>query len=163
MAGTRGPIGKPSGAHLGNRTKAQEEAITHLKRSARVNWHQADPDWPQEVRQIYLGLKNSATAKFFEPSDVAIAYANACQHASFVNSAGRGGFRSNGQMYSVIMDIWKGLLGTEEARRRLRIELVDEMPDEQKVDPLREVMEHYKRSSKKKTAGPDPAAAEEAA
>lgn len=162
MAGTRGPIGKATGQHLGHRTRAQEEAITHLKRSQRVSWPAAAPDWPQEVRQIYLGLKNSATAKFFEPSDVAIAYANACQHAAFIAGGGRGGPRSNGQMYSVIMDIWKGLLGTEEARRRLRIELVDEMPDGQKVDPLREVMDHYKKSMKKRPDTPA-IAAEEAA
>lgn len=150
MTGLRGPLGKRPGEHLGHRTKAQDEAVTLLKRSSRVAWHQANPDWSAEVRQIYNGLKNSAQAKFFEPSDVAIAYANACQHDAFIKSEGRAGYRSNGQMYSVIMDVWKSLLSTEEARRRLRIELVDDVPEDQKeADPLAEIMQHYKKGLKK--------------
>lgn len=146
MAGSRGPLGKPHGTKLGHGNgKANEPDVTLLQRSKRVNWYTANPDWHAEARQMYDGLKKSAPAKLFEPSDVAVAYFVCSQMHRFIETG-----RTNGQMFSAIMSAIENLMATEGARRRLRVEIVDSLPDDQKSadDPIAAMMADYAASLK---------------
>lgn len=147
MAGSRGPLGKPPGTKLGHGNgKAQEADITLLQRTKRVNWFTADPDWHKEARQMYDGLKKSAPAKLFEPSDVAVAYFVCSQMDRFIETG-----RTNGQMFSAIMSAIENLMATEGARRRLRVEIVDNLPDDMKQtdDPIAALMASYSENLSK--------------
>ena len=137
MAGSRGPLGKPDGEHMGHRTKAQAAAITKLA-PKRVTWTAADPDWEEPARLMYESLKKSPQGELLQQSDAATAYFLACVTSKFIE---RG--MTNGQMFSSIMSGWDALLATESARRRLRIEIQKEAVDIEASDPVAELMKAY--------------------
>ena len=121
---------KPDGAQLtkGTGTSAGDFA-----------WPDPDSDWHPLAVDLYLGLKNSGMAQFYESSDIAVA-----RYVCEATSRNLKDTRMSGQMFSSIISALTNLGATEGDRRRLRIELDRTEPE---TPPSVTLMEEYRRAA----------------
>ncbi len=85
----------------------------------------ADPEWHPIAQDLWESLEKSGQARFYEPSDWAIAY-SLCDDLSYYKLAR---VRS-GQMLASIMSALSSLLLTEGDRRRVQVELNRKQADD---------------------------------
>ncbi|WIV44524.1 hypothetical protein [Glutamicibacter nicotianae] len=123
--GTRGPVPKRSGDRNGHRSKDEAQAVTSVDLEGEVVIPDADPEWHPIAQDLWESLEKSGQARFYEPSDWAIAY-SLCDDLSYYKLAR---VRS-GQMLASIMSALSSLLLTEGDRRRVQVELNRKQPDE---------------------------------
>ena len=123
--GTRGPVPKRSGDRNGHRSKDEAQAVTSVDLDGEVVIPEADPEWHPIAQDLWESLEKSGQARFYEPSDWAIAY-SLCDDLSYYKLAR---VRS-GQMLASIMSSLSSLLLTEGDRRRVQVELNRKQADE---------------------------------
>lgn len=133
MGGT-GPVPKRSELRRGHGAQrntgvtkaASARPTSYVAPNAASGWHQIAKDW-------FESLKESGQAKFYEPSDWATAYYVAEAMSRSLQGAGTRSENPNGmsaQMFQAVSSAMAELLTTEGARRRVRMELVREEPEE---------------------------------
>ncbi|MFI5840557.1 hypothetical protein ACIA8K_12695 [Catenuloplanes sp. NPDC051500] len=124
--GARGPVPNRESdlARPRERRGGETTAVTRGK-ARNTRWPAADPDWHPLARDIYLGCKNSGQADFYQQSDIAILRSLMEDLSLYKNSRKR-----SGQMLMTIMSALSSLLVTEGDRRRVRIELSEEVVEE---------------------------------
>lgn len=135
--GTRGPIAKRSDERLGHETKAELAAVTKAPAARSVPVPAANPEWNAVALKWYRSLKRSGQARFYEPSDWAVAYLTAESlsrdlEEQFVGFRGIGRDETEavyakiplkGASLSAYAKIMGSLGATEGDRRRMNIEL----------------------------------------
>lgn len=117
--GARGPVGKRSNQLHGHRSqeeKAEYEQVTVDAPAATMP--PADQAWHPIARGWYVALAESGQAKFYEPSDWAVA-----QFIAEAMSRNLTAGRFSGQLFAAIMSGMSSLLVTEGDRRRVKLEL----------------------------------------
>ncbi|MFY1620049.1 hypothetical protein [Micromonospora sp. WMMD736] len=127
--GTRGPVPNRSDDLSRDRdaNRGDKAPITKGKsRPARVP--EADPDWHPIARLLWDATLESGQADFYESSDYAFLY-SICDDVSYYKTMGK----RSGQMLASIYSAMENLLVTEGARRRVRVELQDEVEEEAEV------------------------------
>lgn len=127
--GSRGPVPNRSDdlsrdrdANRGDRapiTKGQS-------RPARIP--EPDPEWHPIARLLWDASIESGQTDFYESSDFAMLY-SICDDVSYYKRMGK----RSGQMLASIYSAMENLLVTEGARRRVRVELQDEIVEEAEV------------------------------
>lgn len=121
--GNRGPVPKRDSDR--KRRNASETETTSVELEGDVVIPDADPEWHPIAQDLWESLEKSGQARFYEPSDWAIAY-SLCDDLSYYKLAR---VRS-GQMLASIMSALSSLLLTEGDRRRVQVELNRKQPDE---------------------------------
>lgn len=121
--GNRGPVPKRDSDR--KRRNASETETTSVELEGDVVIPDADPEWHPIAQDLWESLEKSGQARFYEPSDWAIAY-SLCDDLSYYKLAR---VRS-GQMLASIMSALSSLLLTEGDRRRVQVELNRKQADE---------------------------------
>lgn len=117
---------KRSHQRHGHRTRAELESVdTSQRGSAPIEWPDPDPEWHPIAAEWFTSLPQSGQVVFFEPSDVA--YAKLVAHAMSTNLH-QGRFSS--QLFVAVMAGANDCLSTEASRRRLRVELQKDEPED---------------------------------
>ncbi|AJD82422.1 hypothetical protein SHEEN_2 [Mycobacterium phage Sheen] len=117
MAGTRGPIGKRSDQLI--RRNKPDTPVTKLPVSGVVKQPPLGiPDAHPIITQLWDSLRNSAQARYYEPSDWA--YARMALH--FANKL-IWSDKPNGQILATVNSMFTGLLISEGDRRRVQLEI----------------------------------------
>ena len=137
--GTRGPIPKRTEDLKGHRSKDALGSVDKVEVYGEVTVPTPDPDWHPIATQLYLALSQSGQAKYYEPSDWAIAYSLMDDLSHFKESKAR-----SGQMHSSIMTALTSLLVTEGDRRRLSLELTRKDAPDLKSNDSVTVMDVWK-------------------
>ena len=137
--GTRGPIPKRTEDLKGHRSQEELDAVDKVEVYGKVTAPTPDPDWHPIATQLYLSLEKSGQAKYYEPSDWAIAYSLMDDLSHFKSSPAR-----SGQMHSSIMTALTSLLVTEGDRRRLSLELTRKDAPDLKSNDSVTVMDEWK-------------------
>lgn len=123
------------------RPSDKRQQVTKAKGGpATVTFPDPDPNWHPIAVDMYLGLRDSGMAEFYQPSDVAMAR-YACELMSRNLNQGQ---RVSGQLASTIASLFTTLGATEGDRRRLRIELDRSEPE---APPSVALMEEYRRAA----------------
>lgn len=127
--GTRGPLPKRKDDLNGHRSRAELAGETVQRApSARaagngarvVKVPAASRDWHPIAKRLWKAMQESGQARFYEPSDWAVAYSLMDGLSHYKAQS-----RQSGQMLQTIMSSLTSLTLTEGDRRRLQIELVD--------------------------------------
>lgn len=79
---TRGPVPKRSGDRNGHRSKDEALAVTSVELEGEVDIPDADPERHPIAQDLWESLEKSGQARFYEPSDWAIAY-SLCDDLSY--------------------------------------------------------------------------------
>jgi hypothetical protein len=116
--GTRGPVPKRSEDRHGHRSKEEREATTTVHLAGEVKAPPMNGQWHPIAKRLWRSMKESGQARFYEPSDWAIAYSLMDDLSHYKKAAKR-----SGQMLATIMAALSSLLLTEGDRRRLALEL----------------------------------------
>lgn len=116
--GQRGPIPKRAEDRHGHRAKAEQDALTTVTVDGEVVKPDPDPDWHPLARQLWDSLADSGQARFYEPTDWAVAYSLMDDLSHYKHQG-----RRSAQMLQTIMSGLSLLLVTEADRRRVSIEL----------------------------------------
>ena len=114
--GRRGPIPKrPS-----DRKRRNEPDIkpTEIKVAGQVLQPPPDSQWHPIAKRLWEAMGESGQARFYEPSDWAVAY-SLMDDLTYLKTM----TKRSGQMLAVIMSSLSSLLLTEGDRRRLQLEL----------------------------------------
>ncbi|WP_172121380.1 hypothetical protein [Actinomyces faecalis] len=114
--GTRGPVPKRSDERHRRNQPSQE--VVRAPGAPEVTVPDADPEWHPIAQRLWEGLRQSGQARFYEPSDWALAYSLMEDLSRYKSGAKR-----SGQMLAAIMSGLSDLLVTEGDRRRVGIEL----------------------------------------
>lgn len=114
--GTRGPMPKRSDSR--QRRNAPERDVVKAAGADAVKQPAASRDWHPIAKRLWKAMGQSGQARFYEPSDWAVAYSLMDDLSYYKNGAKR-----SGQMLQTIMSALTGLMLTEGDRRRLQIEL----------------------------------------
>lgn len=143
--GARGPVPKRSNQRR-RRNKESKPTKAKAKTPAskpnriappRVNgqWHSIAKDW-------YRSLAESGQAQFFEPSDWQAARLVADELSRYLRSKKR-----SAMMFSYIWTAMGDLLTTEATRRRLKLEIERELPEEDGDQEAAEIakLDDYRR------------------
>lgn len=121
--GARGPVPKRSSERV--RRNKDSVKTTKAPGAQKVRVPRADPSWHPLAKSWYNSLKKSGQSQFFEPSDWAYAKFVAYQMTLLCQEK-----RVRAASLQTIMAGMNDLLTTEGARRRVRIELERETPDD---------------------------------
>lgn len=124
VAGRSGRTPKRTQEKMGHRTKAELEAVQKVQVAGIVEQPPADADWHQIARDWYESLACSGQAIFFEPSDWAAAHYVAAVMTRNIQAP-----RFNAQLFGSVWAAMNDLMTTEGSRRRLRLELERNTPD----------------------------------
>lgn len=119
--GARGPVPKRSeNRKRRNKPNAAEGRfpVTKAQGSVKVTVPNASKDWCAASKRIYKGLRDSGQARFFEPSDWALAYFLMDEITRYVEQG-----RQNGQVLASLLSGLSSLLVSEGDRRRVGLEL----------------------------------------
>ncbi|PWH05204.1 hypothetical protein DEO23_14075 [Brachybacterium endophyticum] len=114
--GTRGPM--PKRTESRQRRNAPERDVEKAAGADVVKQPPASRDWHPIAKRLWKAMGQSGQARFYEPSDWAVAYSLMDDLSHYKNGAKR-----SGQMLQTIMSALTGLMLTEGDRRRLQIEL----------------------------------------
>lgn len=90
-----------------------------------VRWKQPDPDWHPVARDLYLSARSSGQADWYQNSDIHLLW-SLCDDLSHYKKSGR----RSAQMAAVIYTAFGNLLLTEGDRRKARIELTEQKPEQ---------------------------------
>ena len=121
-----GPTPKRSTERHGHRAKAEQEQVdTSTRGSAPVQWPNPDPDWPEIVRDWFTSIPESGQVAYFEPSDVAAARYVAEAMAQNLSAS-----KFSAVLFAAVWSAMGDLLTTESARRRFRVELQKDEPEQ---------------------------------
>lgn len=123
MAGTRGPV--PKREDQRRRRNKQDKPATKSAAARRVRVPAASRDWHPAARRWYQSLKTSGQAAFFEPSDWAEAWVHAEVLSTMLNAE-----KLSAMLYAAWQSASARLLTAEGDRRRVRIELEREKPQD---------------------------------
>lgn len=115
--GVGGPVPKPQ-AQRRRRNKPAVPVDTVPARGFSGPAPRPDDAWHPIAREWFLALAESGQARFYEPSDWAMARLGAEMMSNLCSSD-----RPSAQMLVSVLQITSGLLATEGDRRRLRLEL----------------------------------------
>ncbi len=120
VPGPRGPVPKRSDQRHGHRAKGAAEGLTTGTGTARPAVSpDPDPDWHPAALRWYVAFRTSGQVDYFQDTDWATAYV----WAGVLSEQLFGGAKAS----AVKLQAWSSanaeLLGTEGARRRLRVEL----------------------------------------
>lgn len=129
--GTRGPIPKRAEDRRGHRARYEDDKITRLTVQGTVEQPAVDPAWHPIAKQLWAAMGESGQARFYEPSDWAVAYSLMDDLSYYKRSSKR-----SAQMLQSMMSALASLLLSEGDRRRVALELqrtTDESDDENKV------------------------------
>ncbi len=135
--GTRGPIPKRSDERLGHETKAELGKVTKAAAARSAAVPAANVEWHPVALKWYRSLKRSGQARFYEPSDWAVAYLTAESLSrdlseQFIGFRGIGKDETEavfekiplkGASLSAYSKIFSSLMVTEGDRRRMNLEL----------------------------------------
>ena len=125
--GTRGPVPQRKEDLRGHRSKDElNKSVTRAPGADKVSVPKADPEWHPIAQRLWGALKKSGQARFYEPSDWALAYSLMEDLSRYKSGAKR-----SGQMLAAIMSGLSDLLVTEGDRRRVGIELSRPETEEQ--------------------------------
>ena len=140
--GTRGPIPKRKGELNGHRAKAELDGATVVRAPAAeaVKQPPASRDWHPIAKRLWKSMGESGQARFYEPSDWAVAY-SLMDDLSYYKA----GAKRSGQMLQTIMSSLSSLLLTEGDRRRLQIELARGGGEEESLTPGAEEVARWLR------------------
>jgi len=86
-------------------------------------WPAPGDHWHEIARDLYLSLRESGQARFYEQSDVQFAFFAGEMTNRCLGGQGTVNGRLNGQVLATVIDMWGNLMTTEADRRRLRVEL----------------------------------------
>lgn len=114
MSSTRGPAPKRDEQRAGHRTKA--EAADRVQAFSRVAVPPPDPKWSVSARRMYRSLAESGQARYFEPSDWEFARLTAELQTATET-------QPSANAWKIVFENWSALGATENARRRMRIEV----------------------------------------
>lgn len=136
--GSRGPVPKRSEER--RRRNKPEHPVTSAPGAQSVSIPEPCKDWHPIARQLWDSLAVSGQARFYEPSDWAVAYSLMDDISFYKTSRKR-----SGQMLTAIMSGLSTLLLTEGERRRVGIELSRPATEEQLASPGVEEMEKWRK------------------
>lgn len=122
--GARGPVPKHSSQRR-RKNKDSEPEKAPAVTGADVQVPPAQKSWAPAAKRWYESLADSGQSQFFEPSDWQAAQIIAGELSIYLRSKKR-----SAMMFSHLWSAMTELLTTEGARRRLKIELEREAPDE---------------------------------
>lgn len=127
--GARGPVPNRSDDLSRDRDANRGERADITKGKSRpATIPQPDPEWHLIARLLWDAAIESGQTDFYESSDYAVLY-SICDDISYYKQMGK----RSGQMLASIYSAMETLLVTEGARRRVRVELQDEVEEEAEV------------------------------
>lgn len=115
MVATRGPVPKRTAER---RRRNVDEPTSAVKAKGKVSVPQAPRTLHTVAKRWYTSLKKSGQSEYFEPSDWAAALYVAEAMTKNLEAT-----RFSAQMFAAVWAAMDGLLTTEAARRRARIEV----------------------------------------
>lgn len=127
-----GPMPKRSDMRI-RRNKPENEGGVPLSRGTAMGftaWAAPGEDWDESVIRLYNSFRNSGMVSYYEDTDVQMIW-QACDQMQ-VHRDGR----RSAQGFDFIMKALDRLGATEDARRRMRIELVAPQEEEQDAPEL---------------------------
>lgn len=116
--GVRGPVPKRTELRHGHMSEADREAVDKVAATGAVKVPPADRSWHRVARDWYRSLAESAQSKFYEPSDWQAARMVAFEMSRMLNAD-----LISPTMFKALWSAMDGLLTTEGARRRVKIEV----------------------------------------
>jgi hypothetical protein len=122
--GERGPVPKHSSQRRRTNKGSRPERAP-ISALADVEAPPAQKSWAPAAKRWYESLAESGQAQFFEPSDWQAAQIIAGELSTYLRAKKR-----SAMMFSHLWSAMTDLLTTEGARRRLKIEIDREVPDE---------------------------------
>lgn len=127
--GSRGPVPNRSEDLSRDRdaNRGDRPAITKGK-SRPASVPEPDPTWHPIARLLWDATIESGQADFYESSDYAFLF-SICDDVSYYKHMGK----RSGQMLASIYSAMENLLVTEGARRRVRVELQDDVEEDAEV------------------------------
>lgn len=126
MAASRGPV--PKRTETRRRRNKDADGLDGVKGpgALSVTIPDPDPEWHPVAVDWYLSLKESGQSRWYEPSDWATAQYVATAMSANLKQEGK----MSSMMFAAVMSAMNELLTTEGARRRVRMELVREEPEQ---------------------------------
>lgn len=137
--GQRGPVPKRDDQRK-RRNKSDERETTSIDLEGEVVQPPADPDWHPIAVQLWGAMAESGQARFYEPSDWAIAF-SLMDDLSYYKT----GAKRSGQMLQTIMATLSSLLLTEGDRRRVAMELNRSSGDDDEQSEKVAVMDKWRQ------------------
>jgi hypothetical protein len=112
--------------NLRRRNTPEGGPVTHAPAGAVVDAPEPDARWHPIAHRWYAALAHSGQARFYEPSD----WATAAYVAEGMSRSLAAPERISGQMFAAVNSAMSNLLVTEGDRRRVRMELDRQEPEE---------------------------------
>jgi hypothetical protein len=134
----RGPVPKRDEAR--RRRNKPEKSTDTVEAQGRVKAPPANAHWHALAKRFYAGLKTSAQAKFYEPSDWQVAHVTMELLSNELRAT-----KPSASMVAVIFQQLNGLGATEGDRRRMRIEIEREPPAEEDIPDAADIDEARRR------------------
>lgn len=116
--GARGPVPKRVDERHGHISTDDREAVSRVRKTGAVRVPPADRSWHRFARDWYRSLAESAQSRFYEPSDWQAARMVATEMTRMLQAD----FPSP-TLFKAIWSAMDGLLTTEGARRRVKVEV----------------------------------------
>lgn len=116
--GSRGPAPKRDANRAGHRSKSERADKVVITQGGKVTAPAPDPNWHDRAREMYLALAESGQARYFEPSDWALATLLCDLLTDQLNAP-----RKSAEMVKHVLSGFQTLGVTEVDRRRARIEV----------------------------------------
>lgn len=117
--GSRGPAPKRDAQRAGHRSKSERADKVVVTQGGKVTAPAPDPEWCDRAREMYAALTESGQARYFEPSDWALAQVLCDMLSEFYKP----GIRRSAELFKHVMQGFQLLGVTEVDRRRARIEV----------------------------------------
>ena len=146
--GQRGPVAKRSDMRV-RRNKPESDGGVPLSKGVAHGfsaWTPAGVDWDESVIRLYESFKNTGMVNYYEQTDIELIW----QSCDQLNEFRQG--RRGAQGFDFIMKHLHALGASEEARRRMRIELVSQNDEEDETPELALVTDIRSKVGGKKTA-----------
>lgn len=132
--GSRGPVPNRSEDLSRDRDANRGDRAPITKGKSRpASVPEPDPDWHPIALLLWEATIESGQADFYESSDFAFLF-SICDDVSYYKRMGK----RSGQMLASIYSAMENLLVTEGARRRVRVELQDEVDEDAEVVDMNE-------------------------